>query len=80
VNHFIFRTGHIKFDTKMEASGTFFEAKRIQTFPDDFVIKGAWGEAMRQIGNAVPVILGEIMGRSIIKKLTAYNEVLLRTG
>ena len=59
---------------------TVFEAKRIQTFPDDFVIEGAWGEAMRQIGNAVPVILGEIMGRSIIKKLTAYNEVLLRTG
>lgn len=25
------------------------EVKRIQTFPDSFVIKGAWSEAMRQI-------------------------------
>lgn len=43
-----------------------FEAKRIQTFPDDFVIKGAWGEAMRQLGNAVPVRLGEIIGTQMI--------------
>ncbi|MEQ1662314.1 MAG: DNA cytosine methyltransferase [Thiobacillus sp.] len=41
---------------------TTFEAKRIQTFPDDFVIKGSWGEAMRQIGNAVPVLLAEKIG------------------
>jgi len=41
---------------------TVFEAKRIQTFPDEFIIKGPWGEAMRQIGNAVPVALGEVFG------------------
>jgi DNA (cytosine-5)-methyltransferase 1 len=44
---------------------TVCEAKRIQTFPDSFVIKGAWGEAMRQIGNAVPVLLGETIGREL---------------
>jgi DNA (cytosine-5)-methyltransferase 1 len=44
---------------------TVFEAKRIQTFPDDFIIKGAWGEAMRQIGNAVPVLLGKVIGSSM---------------
>jgi DNA (cytosine-5)-methyltransferase 1 len=44
---------------------TVFEAKRIQTFPDDFIIKGAWGEAMRQIGNAVPVALGEVIGNHL---------------
>jgi len=49
---------------------TVHEAKRIQTFPDDFVIKGAWGEAMRQIGNAVPVSLGEIIGRELFKQLS----------
>lgn len=38
-----------------------FEAKRIQTFPDEFVVKGAWGEAMRQIGNAVPVRVASIL-------------------
>jgi DNA (cytosine-5)-methyltransferase 1 len=48
---------------------TTFEAKRIQTFPDDFVIKGAWGEAMRQIGNAVPVLLAEKLGHELARKL-----------
>jgi DNA (cytosine-5)-methyltransferase 1 len=52
---------------------TVFEAKRVQTFPDDFVIKGAWGEAMRQIGNAVPVLLAEIIGRELAKKLNIHN-------
>ncbi len=46
---------------------TTFEAKRIQTFPDDFVIKGAWGEAMRQIGNAVPVLLAEKIGTELAR-------------
>ncbi len=48
---------------------TVFEAKRIQTFPDDFVIKGAWGEAMRQIGNAVPVELARILGAQLLETL-----------
>ena len=34
------------------------ESARLQTFPDDYALHGAWGEAMRQIGNAVPVSLG----------------------
>ena len=45
------------------------EAKRIQTFPDDYVITGAWGEAMRQLGNAVPVHLAYIVGNSVIKAI-----------
>ena len=44
---------------------TTYEAKLIQTFPKDFVIKGEWGEALRQIGNAVPVILAERLGQSL---------------
>lgn len=52
---------------------TVFEAKRIQTFPDDFVIKGAWGEAMRQIGNAVPVLLAEKIGGELASKLKPNN-------
>jgi DNA (cytosine-5)-methyltransferase 1 len=50
---------------------TTFEAKRIQTFPDNFVIKGAWGEAMRQIGNAVPVLLAEKIGCELARALNA---------
>lgn len=58
---------------------TVFEAKLIQTFPDDFVIKGAWGEAMRQIGNAVPVMLAEVIGCELAKKIRAHNKSLQRT-
>jgi DNA (cytosine-5)-methyltransferase 1 len=49
---------------------TVFEAKRIQTFPDEFEISGAWGEAMRQIGNAVPVTLGAVIGKQLAHSLT----------
>ena len=48
---------------------TAFEAKRIQTFPDNFIIKGAWGEAMRQIGNAVPVMLAEKIGHQLAQRI-----------
>jgi DNA (cytosine-5)-methyltransferase 1 len=48
---------------------TVFEAKRIQTFPDDFKVLGAWGEAMRQIGNAVPVQLAAVLGRQLMETL-----------
>jgi DNA (cytosine-5)-methyltransferase 1 len=50
---------------------TVLEAKRLQTFPDDFIVKGVWGEAMRQIGNAVPVLLAETMGQELMKILNS---------
>jgi DNA (cytosine-5)-methyltransferase 1 len=50
---------------------TIFEAKRLQTFPDNFVVKGGWGESMRQIGNAVPVLLAEIIGQELMKSLNS---------
>ena len=50
---------------------TVYEAKLIQTFPKDFIIFGAWGEALRQIGNAVPVHLGETIGRALYKIIPA---------
>ncbi len=52
---------------------TVFEAKRLQTFPDNFVVKGVWGEAMRQIGNAVPVLLAETIGQELVKTLNAHK-------
>jgi DNA (cytosine-5)-methyltransferase 1 len=45
------------------------EAKIIQTFPADFQISGSWGEAMRQIGNAVPVELAEVVGKAVYKTI-----------
>ncbi len=44
------------------------ESARIQTFPDDYIFCGSWTEAMRQIGNAVPVKLAEIVGESVYKQ------------
>lgn len=37
------------------------ECARLQTFPDDWVFDGSWCNCMRQIGNAVPVTLGEVV-------------------
>lgn len=57
------------------------EAARLQSFPDGYVFEGAWGEAMRQIGNAVPVKLAEAVIASIRSYLIAtpaYGLVPLR--
>ena len=46
------------------------EAARIQTFPDNFIFEGTKIEVARQIGNAVPPVLG--------KALAEYVSALLR--
>jgi DNA (cytosine-5)-methyltransferase 1 len=58
---------------------TIFEAKVIQTFPKDFIITGAWSEAMRQIGNAVPVRLSEIIGKQLFLLLHSNLPVLRKS-
>ena len=55
---------------------TVLEAKRLQTFLDDFVIKGVWGEALRQIGNAVPILLAKTMGHELMKILNYHNDLV----
>ena len=46
------------------------EAKLIQTFPASYQISGVWSEAMRQIGNAVPVKLATVIAQDLSDKLT----------
>lgn len=41
------------------------ELCRLQTFPDDVHIAGSRVSMQRQVGNAVPSLLGEILGRAI---------------
>ena len=48
------------------------EAARLQSFPDDFVFHGAWTEAMRQLGNAVPVLLGQTVAAGIRQSLALH--------
>lgn len=49
------------------------ESARVQTFPDDYVFLGSWTEAMRQLGNAVPMKLAAIVGCSVAKALTGQS-------
>jgi DNA (cytosine-5)-methyltransferase 1 len=57
------------------------EAARIQTFPDAYSLHGSWGEVMRQLGNALPVRLSEIIMGSVVEHLI-YDETikLVREG
>ncbi len=50
------------------------EAARVQTFPDQWRFEGAWSEAMRQLGNAVPVDLAAVIARSVAARLTAKTD------
>ena len=45
------------------------EAARIQSFPDDFVFVGNQQETYVQVGNAVPPLLGEAIGKSVYRYL-----------
>jgi DNA (cytosine-5)-methyltransferase 1 len=45
------------------------EAARLQGFPDGYILHGAWSETMRQLGNAVPVMLAQAVAASVAQKL-----------
>mgnify|MGYP001080124786 CR=1 FL=1 len=45
------------------------EMARLQSFPDDFIFKGAKGKQMVQIGNAVPPLLAKAIGLAIKKTI-----------
>jgi DNA (cytosine-5)-methyltransferase 1 len=45
------------------------ESARLQTFPDNFLFHGSWTETMRQLGNAVPTHLGQIIASSVAQQL-----------
>ena len=45
------------------------ELCRLQTFPDDVIITGGRTSQQRQLGNAVPSLLAEVLGREIGRQL-----------
>jgi DNA (cytosine-5)-methyltransferase 1 len=49
------------------------ELCRLQTFPDDVVINGGRTAVQRQVGNAVPSLLAEVMAREIKTQLLGYG-------
>lgn len=53
------------------------ESARLQAFPDTYELHGAWSEAMRQLGNAVPVTLAQQMASSVAGHLLLADQRLL---
>ena len=51
------------------------EAACLQTFPDEFVFEGSLGAMARQIGNAVPARLAEIVGQHFVTHLSDVGAV-----
>jgi DNA (cytosine-5)-methyltransferase 1 len=51
-------TGEVRYFTLRESA-------RLQSFPDEFVFSDSWTESMRQIGNAVPVDLAELLASKL---------------
>lgn len=45
------------------------EVARVMTFPDTWQLAGPRGEQMRQLGNAVPVLLGRVMANAVARAL-----------
>jgi DNA (cytosine-5)-methyltransferase 1 len=45
------------------------EVKRLQTFPDDWYLSGTVERQWRQVGNAVPPLLAEVLGRAVYRQL-----------
>ena len=45
------------------------ESARLQDFPDDYALHGSWTEAMRQLGNAVPVGLARAVAKGVLSDL-----------
>jgi DNA (cytosine-5)-methyltransferase 1 len=51
------------------------EYKRIQQFPDDWVLTGSPADQYRQIGNAVPIGLAKAIGDAIIATATNSADI-----
>ncbi len=52
---------------------TIREAARIQSFPDEFVFCGKWGDIRTAIGNAVPPILAKAIAEEILRQINGED-------
>lgn len=68
-------TGHRShFHYKWNRIPTVRESARLQSFPDDFIFYGNKSEQYRQVGNAVPPMLGQVVAEAILPYLKDGEE------
>jgi DNA (cytosine-5)-methyltransferase 1 len=64
-------TGHRNhFHYKYNRVPTIRENARLQSFPDDFIFTGTKTQQNRQVGNAVPPLLGQALAEALLKIMT----------
>lgn len=59
-NMLAYRNGNVRYFTVREMA-------RLQGFPDEYIINGSWKAATRQLGNAVPTMVGEHIAAAVRK-------------
>ncbi len=55
------------------------EICRIQTFPDDYFILGDLSSVQRQLGNAVPSALAEVLARAMRRQFLGHKKISLQS-